>query len=140
VTPLERITQRVTRSGDPEDTNTPRPLLSLEEFFDGNTHTGSIGCNLSGTPTPHKFNELFQKIAQRPDVRDVRIQITAFDDPEWPFSDTVFIMTSAPLEEISEWFDAELRPDEIWEGFIEGVRYEPYTIPAGSRPVACWWD
>ena len=46
-------------------------------------------------------------------------------------------MTSAPVEEISEWFDEELRPDEIWEGFIKDVRYETYTAPEGSRPMAC---
>ncbi len=34
--PLERITQRVNRHGDVNDPATPRPLLTLAEFFEGN--------------------------------------------------------------------------------------------------------
>jgi hypothetical protein len=140
MTPLERITERVTRNGHPEDRGTPIPLLSIAEFFDGNTHTGSIGCNVSGAPTPAQFREMFEHIARQPTVRDVRIQITAFDEPEWPFSDTVYIMTSVPLEQVGRWFPEHLRPDELWEGFSDTVRYEPYVVPAGTRAVACWWD
>ena len=140
MTPLERITERVTRNGHPDVHGTPVPLLSIVEFFDGNANTGSIGCNLSGAPAPARFYELFKRIALHPNVQDVRIQITAFDDPAWPFSDTVFIMTSATAEEVGQWFDEDLRPDEIWEGFLQNVRYEQYAVPAGTRAVACWWD
>jgi hypothetical protein len=49
-------------------------------------------------------------------------------------------MTNATAEEVGQWFDEDLRPDEIWEGFLQNVRYEPYTAPAGTRAVACWWD
>lgn len=42
---LERITQRVHRLGDPNDLETPRPLLTLEEFF----HGRRLGCRESGT-------------------------------------------------------------------------------------------
>jgi len=46
MTPLERITERVNRHGDVNDASTPRPLLTLAEFFEGNDVVGSIGCNL----------------------------------------------------------------------------------------------
>jgi hypothetical protein len=36
MTPLERITERVNRNGDVDNAATPRPLLTLEEFFEGN--------------------------------------------------------------------------------------------------------
>lgn len=82
---------------------------------------------------------MLKAIALRADVSDVRVQITAFDDPEWPLSDTVYIMTSASLDEVASWFPEELKPDETWSGFLE-QSYEPYSVPTGTAPVACWWD
>jgi hypothetical protein len=136
----ERITQRIDRLGDPNDPNTPRPLLTIEEFFEGNEYPGSIGCNLSPAPPPSRFYSLFKRIASRPNVKDIRVRITDFDDFDWPFSDTVYIMTSATVEEVGSWFDADLAPDEIWEGFHTGETHEPYSTPSGTRPVAVWWD
>lgn len=139
MTPLERITERVCRLGHPDGPDVPRPLVTIDEFFSGNSETGSIGCNLSGEPTPEQFHTIFLDIARRPEVKDVRVQITAFDTPEWPFSDTVYIMTSASPETVMSWFPPELKPDETWSGFVDQA-YEPYTVPPGVRPVACWWD
>jgi hypothetical protein len=89
MTPLARITERISRNGDVNKLDTPRPLVTLEEFFEGNDFDGSIGCNLNPTPTAAEFYALLRAIAARPDVADVRVQITMFDVPEWPFSDTV---------------------------------------------------
>jgi hypothetical protein len=114
MTPLDRITQRVTRLGHPDDPGTPIPLVTVEEFFLGNTEAGSIGCNLSSAPSPERFHRLFAAIAQRPEVKDIRVQITMFDVPEWPFSDTVYVMTSATPEEVASWFPEDLKPDETW--------------------------
>jgi hypothetical protein len=102
MTPLERISQRVNRHGDVNDPDTPRPLLTLAEFFGGNEVVGSIGCNLIPTPTPAEFHLLLSRIAARRDVGDVRVEVTMFDDPDWPFSDTVWIITSATAEEVAE--------------------------------------
>ena len=139
MTPLERITERVTRLGHPDAKCTPRPLLTLAEFFEGNNELGSIGCNLLPTPEPQAFYELFRVIAQRSCVADVRVQITQFDTPEWPFSDTVYVMTTASAEEVMEWFPGPMKPDETWQGFAEQA-YEPYMVPYGMHPIACWWD
>ena len=139
MTPLERITERVTRSGHPDDSGTPIPLVTVDEFFEGNEEVGSIGCNLESEPPPSVFYELFRVIAQRPEVKDIRIQITMFDNPEWPFSDTVYIMTTASPEQVASWFPDELKPDETWAGFVDQP-FEPYEVPGDSKPIACWWD
>ena len=137
---IERITERACRLGHPDAPGTPRPLLTIQEFFEGNDNVGSIGCNLSSQPSPSSFYDLFTRIAARPGVLDVRVQITMFDDPVWPFSDTVYIMTTAAPEEVASWFDEDLKPDEVGEGFIPGQEYEPYTVPEGAHVVCCWWD
>jgi hypothetical protein len=140
MSPLERITERVFRLGDPDDPNTPRPLLSVAEFFEGNDAVGSIGCNLPASPTPSQFHELFEQFARRPEVKDVRVRITSFDDPRWPFADTVLVMTTAEAEQVASWFPEELAPDETWEGFHQEEAYEQYAPPQGCKVVACWWD
>jgi hypothetical protein len=139
MTPLERITERVTRLGHPDEPGTPTPLVTVDEFFGGNAAVGSIGCNLDSEPPPSVFYELFSAIAQRGEVKDIRIQITMFDDPAWPFSDTVYIMTSASPEQVASWFPDELKPDETWEGFVE-QEFEPYELPVGCKAIGCWWD
>jgi hypothetical protein len=140
MTALERITERVNRLGDPNDPSTPRALVTLSEFFEGNDCVGSIGCNLTPTPTPSEFYALLSAIAARPEVGDIRVQVTMFDDPDWPFSDTVWVMTTADATTVASWFDEALGPDAVDEGWQEGVAYEPCTVPAGMRPVSCWWD
>jgi hypothetical protein len=137
---LQRIAERVNRNGDPDDVDTPRPLLTIDEFFDGNTSVGSIGCNLPQAPLPSVFYDLFKRILARDDVADIRVQVTAFDDPDWPFSDTVYIMTTASPEDVASWFDTGFAPDAVSEGFNPGVTYESYVVPAGVRPIGCWWD
>ena len=140
MTPLEKIAERVSRNGVLEDTETPAPLLELDEFFEGNDVVGSIGCNLAGPPPPPLFYELFKKIADRDDVERVVVEINAFDDPDWPFSDTVWIITSKGKDEVASWFPEDLKPDECWVGWIEGRKYEDISIPDGMDPVACWYD
>ena len=140
MTPLERITARVNCHGDLDDPATPRPLLTLAEFFEGNQITGSIGCNLNSTPEPAEFYALFQRIAARPDVAEVRVEVSMFDDPAWPFSDTVWIITASEPEEVETWFSESMRPDSCVLGWPGGARAETCAVPAGMQPVACWWD
>jgi hypothetical protein len=140
MTPIERITERVNRNGDVDDPDTPRPLLTLEEFFEGNEVVGSICCNCTPTPEPSEMYAVLKQIRQRPDVADVRVQITMFDDPDWPFSDTVWVVTSAAAEEVKSWFAESIAPNETWAGWTDDVAFEPLPIPAGMQPVACWWD
>ena len=117
---------------------TRTPLLTVEEFFDGNDVVGSIGCNLDGQPVPADFYDLFKGILGKAEVKDIRVAVTQFDDPEWPFSDNVLIMTSASTDEVQSWFPERLRPDIVDEGDLR--RCEPYEVPEGTRPVVCFWD
>ncbi len=138
--PTERITERVTRNGHPDADGTPTPLLTLPEFFDGNTVDGSIGCNLTPIPTPAEFRDVLEPVLARDDVADVRVQITMFDEPEWPFSDTVYVLTSASLDDVQGWFPEGLEPGDVREGWDDDMSFEPVEVPSGTRPVACWWD
>ena len=139
---LRRVTERVFVNGHPEDRKVPTPLLTLVEFFEGNREAGSIGCNLDCYPDPAEFYRLLREISERPDVSDIRMQITCVDTPgvEWPFSDTIWIMTSAGPKEVMSWFPAHLSPSECWSGWISNYRYEPVDIKIGHAPIAAWYD
>lgn len=142
MTPLERVTERVMCNGNPEDQNVPTPLLTLEEFFEGNDEVGSIGCNLDEFPHPSEFRELLTEIEKRDDVSDIRIQITCVDSPgeEWPFSDVIWIMTSADSDKVRTWFPDRLVPDETWTGWTAGIKFENVELKSHHQPVAVWYD
>lgn len=137
---LRRITARVTRHGDPNDEATPRPLLTLEEFFEGNDE-GMIASNLPDAPPSDELYAMLRAVRARPGVLDLRVQITMFDDTDiWPYSDTVWVITTASPDEVRSWFPPRIAPDEVFAGWLPDVRYEPLTIPEGASAIGCWWD
>lgn len=140
MTPLERITQLVNINGDVNDPDTLRPLLSLEDFFSGNNIVGSICCNVTPEQSPQTIYHHLQKIRERNDVSDVLVEIMMFDDPDWPFSESILVITSASPEEVQCWFVEEIAPDECWEGWSEDTDHRWVEVPAGMHPVICWWD
>jgi hypothetical protein len=91
MTLLERIVNRINRSGDVNHAKTPRPLLSLEEFFEGNDSFGSIGYNFyPDQPSPTEFYEFFRLVRNKPSVAAVLVEISQHEVPEeWPSTDTI---------------------------------------------------
>ena len=85
MTPLERITQLVNINGDVNNPDTPRPLLSLEDFFIDNNIHGSICCNVIPEQSPQAIYHHFLKIRERNNVSDVLVEITMFDDWICPY-------------------------------------------------------
>ncbi len=133
---------RINRDGDFNDFATPRPLVTLEEFFEGNDDLGSIGYNFyPDQPRPAEFYELFKKIRDKPEVADVRIAVMDLEEPDsWPATDNVWIITSASPEEMTAWMGERFRPDDIFDGFPTHYSLEPYDVPEGLRAIGVWWD
>jgi hypothetical protein len=117
------------------------PLVTLEEFFDGNDDGGSIWCNLPSAPKPHQVFALLKRIRDRADVSDVKILVTQYDggDDEWPFSDTIFVATSAGKEAVNDWLGDHFAPDEIY-ALTKGDWPEPLAVRDGYGVIAAWWD
>ena len=138
--PPVHLVDRINRNGPINDRTVPRPLLTLEEFFEGNDHYGSIGCNIPDCPMPREFYEVFKQIRARPDVADVRVQITSWDDPEdWPFSDKIWIITALAWQDIQQRLGARLHADAVQAGWpIYPI--EKVEVPPGMRPLGAWWD
>ena len=141
MTPLECITARVNRAGDINDRNSPRPLLSLEEFFDGNDEIGSIGANLIPTPAPAEMLVALKRIRDRGDVQNVLVEVLQQDSLDsWPYSDTVWVITRANAEDVIGWLPGAMRPDETYVGWTDWNTREKYDVPPGYTPIGLWWD
>jgi hypothetical protein len=137
--PRERLLARI---GDINDFTRPRPLVTLEEFFEGNDDPASIGYNLPTPPTPREFYDLLIGIRKRPTVSDVRIEVKDLEDPDgWPSTDMIWVITTATPHEVRSWFPERFAPDEVIGGFGATIApVEQYTVPKGMRAIGVWYD
>jgi len=137
--PRDRLLARI---GNINDFSRPRPLVTLEEFFEGNNDPASIGYNLPDPPAPQAFYKLLSEIRKMAGVSDVRIQIQDLEDPDgWPSTDTIWIITTATPNEVRAWFPKQLAPDDVFDGFEGSAsNIEKYSIPKGMRAVGVWYD
>src|SRR5258708_13372689 len=118
----------------------PGPTVTLEEFFEGNDDSGSIGCNLVTTPSPAEFYRILKEIRSRSDVQDVLVEIRDMEDTEgiWPFSATVFVLTHATPHDPTQWLNP-LSPDEVGQFPPAHVRKDlPAPNPCMNVFGACW--
>jgi hypothetical protein len=117
------------------------PIVPLDAFFDGNEDAASIGCNLSEHPGMETFYRVLRDVRARNEVQDVLVGIQEVmeGDDEWPFSDVVFILTSASSADIARWLEP-LQPDEIIDGWGgDKASAAPDPVP-GMSVFRAWWD
>ncbi len=117
-----------------------RPIVSVERFFDGNDGIGSIGCNLIEHPGTDAFRDIFKAVEVRPDVEAVYVSITELDLGEgcWPFADTVLVVGAISVDELR----ALVAPFQPEEAGLDAC----FDVPADilqrhEGPVLrVWWD
>lgn len=137
----KRLIDKIRQQGLPSASD-PLPVVSLEDFFIGNDDVGSIGCNLGEHPGTARFFELFNGIREREEVQDLLVEISEVEEADeqmWPFSERVYVLTSATEEQVADWV-AELEPDEVAEGFAFGVPAAAPGLEPGMRVISVWWD
>jgi hypothetical protein len=123
----------------------PRPVVSLESFFEGNDDCASLGGNLSEHPGPAGFYRMLSRIRALPEVQDVLVEVRLVDDGEWPFARGIYVLTSASVAQVTAWL-APLRPRHVREGWsTEGWSAEGAGPPGAPllgdemRVVGVWW-
>lgn len=118
----------------------PGPTVSLEDFFEGNDGTGSIGCNLFFHPGIDNFFRTLIAVRSRDDVQDVLVEIKDLvDEYSWPFADTVFVLTSMAAENLRKLVSA-LKPDEVGEFPSESIPKDLPCLQEDMRILSIWWD
>lgn len=119
------------------------PIVSLDDFFLGNEDYGSIGCNLNCAISPQAFYETLKSIRSRSDVQEIWIEITDSNQEDsdslmWPFSDQIYLVTSASRQEVADW-TAFLQPDEVDTNHINR-RLGWVTNESDMKIYRVWWD
>jgi hypothetical protein len=138
--PPPELVAKIRSLRDFNDYAAPDPIVSLEEFFTGNEDLGSIGCNLTEHPGMAAFYDGLKSIRGRPEVQGVFVAIHEADgDSIWPFSECVYILTSAPIADVSQWVE-KLQPSEVSEGWLYNAPPNAPKLKEGMRAVSCWWD
>ena len=125
----------------------PRSVVSLEAFFSHCSERYSMASPLTDFPSGHAFiYELLKNIRIREDVNNVLVEIAEITIKEigdtfmWPYSERIYIITSADQEEVSNWVKT-LMPDEISEGWRYGVKPNPEPhIFEGNKVYSLFWD
>lgn len=135
----KKLEEKIYAQGYP-DTKIP-PIVSLEDFFEGNSDDSSIGCNLLEHPGIKTFYDVLQNIRNKENVQDVFIEIMELEenDENWAFSERIYILTNAKKEEVEKWVEI-LKPSEVDEGYAFG---KPPTAPklhSGYKVYSVWWD
>jgi hypothetical protein len=125
----------------------PPPVVTLEDFFEGNTDPSSIAVNLSNHPGLAFFYDRLRAIRSRDDVGAVLVNIYDLDtlpvilgnENGWPFAENVHILTEAPEATVQAWAD-ELLSDGAMEGWPYGQAKEAPDAPPGYKWWSLTWD
>ena len=132
-----------------EEENT-LPVVSIEDFFEGNTDEQSIGVNL--LPDQHiglaGFRNVLENISNKPDVKSVYLELAEIpdvddpaDDEIWPTACAAFVIAQASLEDVRQWV-APLHPRDVCLGWCvkagEDVPVAEADLEPGLRIVRVW--
>jgi len=119
------------------------PVVSIESFFTGNTNGSSIAVHVDPYPGLNTICALLTEVRGRPDVVDVLVVEISHEEPResWPFSERVYVLTSATPGAVEEWF-APISPTDAVEydwGFVEHIPGMS-GLAKDMRVVSVWWD
>lgn len=115
-------------------------LVSIEDFFEGNNAAGSFAANAcTENLDVHEFYEILKDIKLKENVFEVWIVICDIDE-EWPYSDTIYISTTANEDDIYKWFGDGF-PSEVWQvDCKECALIQTSELKNGFRVFGAWWD
>lgn len=135
----DALIAKISQQWDPNDESAPHAVVSLEDFFEGNNDEGSIGCNLNEFPDLSTFYKVLKRVSSKPVVGAVFVRINMIEDT-WPFSDVVYIVTSARIDAVRQWLEP-LQPSSVEEGlYLDDQLANGYAVPDGMRVTHAWWD
>lgn len=132
----EKLIEKIHLIGYPEN----EIVVSLEDFFNGNNDQGSIGPNIHiDQPSPQEFYRHLLELKKSESVRDILIRIQDIDDSDWPFTDTVYVISKLSTGELKSKL-TDLQPDEIYEEWMYGKPINAPQIEDGFSIHSIWWD
>ena len=129
-----------------EDSECP-PVVTLDEYFIGNTDEESIAPNQVGygRPALAELYTRFREIQEKPSVQAVLVGIHGdwtealkYTDV-WPAADNVHIYTTASAREVAAWVEG-LAADGVIKGWPYGAHPSVPTPRPGYQVFTVCWD
>ncbi|MEU6262060.1 hypothetical protein [Saccharopolyspora shandongensis] len=120
------------------------PLLTIDEFFVGNTDEESLAPNQWGYDRPPlaEIEKRLRALAAEPGVDWVRVQL--HDDThevDEIAAEAIAICTDREPDDIEELLDSECPQAEgVIEGYAISDPGDEPAVPAGSRVLSLVWD
>ncbi|MCU7647071.1 hypothetical protein [Pseudomonas piscis] len=122
------------------------PLVTLDEYFQGNDQEQSIAPNQweFGRPSIARIHAHFKALEQRPDVQGVYVGLhqewgEALESDDWPAAENIHIYSSVPLAVAEQWIEG-LEADGIGEGWPYGKHAGAPEPRAGYHVYTVYWD
>lgn len=133
----DEILDRLDDAGYPEN----EFALQYDEFFADIEDPEVIGVNIPyNKPSTQEFYQVFQLIAEYPEVEDIYVRIADADYPQdWFYSDTVYIIGNMS-EDLVRKLTENLYPDEITIGWMYGFPANLEKKLEKKRVISLWWD
>lgn len=136
MTPLKRLLNRV---GDPLNQSKPRPLVSLEEFFERNEDPESLTAHERSRSDPQCFFLAFQHLRGKKGFHDILVEVAPrLTDSGWPCSETLCIVSQfdrseLPIQLTQEVWQGGFLPHD-WLSYprVDDVLMEPLDVPNGA--------
>jgi hypothetical protein len=114
--------------------------VPLKLYFEGNSVVGSIVPNAYPDPVdPRDLYKDLSALMETGTVQDILVRICDVEGEDWPYTDSIYILTSMSAAELSERL-SKYAPDEIQEGWMYG---EPRGVPElkdNYKAFTVWWD
>ena len=133
----EKLVEKIYALGYPEN----EIVVSLEDFFEGNNDQESIAPHIfdAERTSPQIFYRKLSELKNLDQVDDVFVRIQDVEDSDWPFTDTVYIISKLSVEEIRSKL-TDLHPDEIYEEWMYGQPINAPEVKDGFSIFSVWWD
>jgi hypothetical protein len=119
-------------------------LLAPARYFDGYEEDHCTICANRKPVSTSSFRMRLADISARPEVSAVLIRFYEYDDALedascWIGSDSVYVITSADIAAVMEWFE-DFEPSDVWAARHPEQFANLPKVPEGSRLLAGWWD
>jgi hypothetical protein len=123
------------------------PVVSLDDYFRGNTQEDSIAPNQVGYGRPDlaSLYTRFREIQGRPEVQAVLVGLhwdwaEALEDGSlWPAAENVHIITCGSKDQVEAW-TAGLEADGVVEGWAYGKHPSAPAPKPGFQIFSVCWD
>jgi hypothetical protein len=126
-------------------TNSKELPIDVERFFDGyDAPCCTLCANCSEPLSASAFRDRLRVIASRRAVSGIFVRFVEYRDAKevedsWIGSDSVYVITSASVAEVRDWF-SDLEVSDVWEEKDLSRFLNLPSIPEDFRLVTVWWD